>query len=140
MNGLEAGDRPRHGSAARPFQLTHVRLGDRPEFDRRGVRPHRGADESVDVRIDKAPKVTDAGVEHLRNLPRLESLWLDGTGITDDGLAHLKGLRTLKELGLRGTSVTDTGARTFPGPDAAQATGPGGVARVRTLDWFTCRL
>ena len=41
-------------------------------------------------------QVTDAGLEHLKGLSRLQELYLDGTQVTDAGLEHLKGLSQLK--------------------------------------------
>jgi hypothetical protein len=88
-------------------------------------------------------KVTDAGLEYLRRLPKLEMLVLSNTKVTDAGLVHLnaltglqilrlnnthatdvglsglKGLTALRELRLKGTQVTDAGVaelqRALPG-------------------------
>ena len=56
-------------------------------------------------------RFTDAGLEHLKGLKRLESLWVDLgiSRITDDGLLHLYGLTRLKELAVQQTEVTDEG-------------------------------
>jgi hypothetical protein len=51
----------------------------------------------------------DAGLAHLASLPKLESLYLPGTGIGDAGLERLKGLPSLVNLYLSGTKVTDAG-------------------------------
>jgi hypothetical protein len=59
---------------------------------------------------NKAP-ITDAGLTHLRDLKRLQTLHLRDTMITDAGLTHLKGLSNLKELNLYGTSVSDEGVK-----------------------------
>ena len=56
-------------------------------------------------------KITDAGVAHLRGLPRLQIVALEEAAITDAGLAHLKALTQLQELSLKGTEVTETGIR-----------------------------
>ena len=61
---------------------------------------------TVDLR---QTEVTDAGLEHLKRLPRLESLNLTRTKVTDAGMQHLEGLTTLRTLGLFGTHVTDAG-------------------------------
>ena len=89
--------------------MTHVRLGEQPLLNDAGLVSFEGLTNLIDFGLSKGSKITDAGVAHLRNLPRLEALWLDGTCVTDVGLAHLKGLPTLKVLGLRGTGVTDAG-------------------------------
>ncbi len=54
-------------------------------------------------------KVTNAGLEHVAKLKKLEKLHLERTSIGDDGLAHLKGLENLAYLNLYGTQVTDAG-------------------------------
>jgi WD40 repeat protein len=69
-----------------------------------------------------AGKITDAGLVHLKGLPRLHNLWLDNLPITDAGLEHLKGLK-LGIVGLTNTKVTKEGEEKFrkalpkqPGP------------------------
>jgi hypothetical protein len=56
----------------------------------------------------KLPKsVTDAGLEHLKNLTNLVTLELEGAaGVTDAGLAFVENLPNLKYLTTRGTGVT----------------------------------
>ena len=44
--------------------------------------------------------MTDAGLEHLKGLTRLQSLNLAETKVTDAGLEHLKGLTHLQSLDL----------------------------------------
>ena len=36
--------------------------------------------------------VTDAGLAHLKKMPRLTTLWLENTTVTDAGLVHLQAL------------------------------------------------
>ena len=54
-------------------------------------------------------QITDAGMQHLKGLKRLESVSLINTQVTDASLAHLNGLTNLKSLALRRTKVTDAG-------------------------------
>jgi internalin A len=54
-------------------------------------------------------KVSDAGLERLERLTRLQSLILSNTNVTDTGLVHLKGLTQLQTLHLSGTKITDAG-------------------------------
>lgn len=61
----------------------------------------------------KSPKITDAGLVHLKTLAGLQSLTLENTAITDTGLMHLKALTHLEMLNLKGTSVTDAGIKDF---------------------------
>ena len=57
----------------------------------------------------KGEKVTDAGLLHLKDLAKLETLHLTTTHISNAGLAHLKGLSNLRGLGLANTDVTNAG-------------------------------
>ena len=54
-------------------------------------------------------EVSDAGLEHLKGLTSLQMLYLGGTKVTDAGLVHLKGLTSLQTLSLSHTKVTDAG-------------------------------
>ena len=54
------------------------------------------------------PKITDAGLVHLKGLTKLQRLVLP-SNITDAGLVHLQGLTKLQTLGFSGTKVTETG-------------------------------
>ena len=65
-------------------------------------------DEVVSVNLADS-EVTDSTLVHLKELPGLEHLWLNRTGVSDAGLANLAGLVNLQELGLQGTRVTDLG-------------------------------
>lgn len=53
-------------------------------------------------------KITGAGVQHISKLTALEELYL-GQGIGDVGLAHLRGLPHLKYLAVNGPGFTDAG-------------------------------
>jgi internalin A len=55
------------------------------------------------------PRVTSAGLMHLKKLTNLAELDLGGTQVSDAGLAHLKGLTKLSVLDIRGNEVTDAG-------------------------------
>lgn len=52
---------------------------------------------------------TDATLERIKSLAKLESLDLSHTYVTDAGLEHVQGRTYLKVLVLRGTRVTDAG-------------------------------
>ena len=54
-------------------------------------------------------EITDAGLEHLKNLTQLKELRIGYTEVTDVGLEHLKGLTQLQQLDLGGTKITDAG-------------------------------
>jgi internalin A len=85
---------------------------------------------SVDLR---GTQITDAGLEHLKGLTSLKSLYLNGTQITDAGLEHLKVLNSLTQLNLGRTKITDAGLEhlkvlnslTQLGLDDTQITGAG---------------
>jgi hypothetical protein len=57
----------------------------------------------------------DAGLEHLKRLPQLRTLYLDDTKITDAGLVHLKGLTQLQWLDLGNTNVSNVGLDSLEG-------------------------
>ena len=60
--------------------------------------------------------INDAGMKHVKELPALESLVLNSTGVTDAGIAELKGLVKLKSLSATGcVGMTDKSAETIAG-------------------------
>ncbi len=66
------------------------------------------------------PPVTDTGLRHLRKLTKLESLditgtYKNGTLMTDASLEHVKELKALRSLGLVWTDVTHAGLRHLTG-------------------------
>ena len=68
------------------------------------------------VRIgNPASKVTDADLESLRYLKRLQTLDLDGTSVTDVGLESVEALYQLQHLSLRNTRITDAGLKKLNG-------------------------
>ena len=76
------------------------------------------------------------GYQEVRT-PTLESLHLTGTRFTDAGLVHLKGLPRLRELTLHDTQLSDAGLEQLKGMTnlelldlRAQVT-PEGVSRLR---------
>jgi uncharacterized protein YjbI with pentapeptide repeats len=62
----------------------------------------------TDAKVTDA-KVTDAGLEHLKRLTSLHTLYLNGTEVTDTGLDDLKRLTSLEYLSLQKTKVTTAG-------------------------------
>jgi hypothetical protein len=60
-------------------------------------------------------RITDAGMEHLKRSTQLQYLILADCKITDAGLRHLKGLIQLKWLSLDDTKVTDSGLEHLQG-------------------------
>jgi hypothetical protein len=62
------------------------------------------------LRLDRTA-VTDIGLAHLRGMSSLSRLDLRDTHVTDIGIVQLKGLTNLKLLDLSGTEVTDAGVR-----------------------------
>src|SRR5438477_11007383 len=72
-------------------------------------RDGNGPDKPV-ISVDlHGTRITDAGLEHLKGLNKLQVLNLYNTKITDAGLAHLEGLTSLTTLLLNNTPVTDAG-------------------------------
>jgi len=70
-----------------------------------------GEDLSYDVSavLFSETQVTDAGLEYLQALTKLEWLDLDSTLVSDAGLVHLTGLTKLQTLYLGNTQVTGAG-------------------------------
>jgi internalin A len=64
--------------------------------------------------------VTDLGLAHLKELTELQGLYLGATRVSNAGLAHLKGLTRLRGLGLDGTRVSDTGLAPLEGMTSLQ--------------------
>lgn len=65
--------------------------------------------------LNSCPKITDAGLEHLKMLTQLKEINLSETQITDAGLEHLKNMTVLECLYLRNTKVTDAGLKHLRG-------------------------
>jgi hypothetical protein len=59
--------------------------------------------------LDNRKKITDAGLNHLAGLKRLNVLVLNGTRITGPGLRHLQGLQRLEGLAFSSTPLGDDG-------------------------------
>jgi hypothetical protein len=64
----------------------------------------------VIVRLD-CSDASDAGLEHLKELPDLDTLYLSGAKVSDAALEHLKGLTQLETLNLSGTKISKAGIR-----------------------------
>ena len=54
-------------------------------------------------------QITYEGLEHLKGLTSLRTLWLSGPQVPDAGLEHVKGLTSLKKFSLINTRITDAG-------------------------------
>ena len=66
-------------------------------------------------------QVTAAELEHLKGMTNLQTLYLAETQITDAGLVHLKGLTKLEYLNLGRTKITDAGLEHLKGLSKLQA-------------------
>jgi hypothetical protein len=58
-------------------------------------------------------RMTNSGLEHLKNLPQLQKRHLCGTHVTDAGLHYLEGMTNLDELDISDTKVTAAGVETL---------------------------
>lgn len=68
------------------------------------------------VRLNfKECKIGDEELALLCHLPKLQSMWLEGTGVTDAALAHLARLPKLDWLDLDNTAITGAGFAAFHG-------------------------
>ncbi len=88
-----------------------------------------------------ATRVTSAGLQHISKLTSLEELYL-GQGIGDAGLAHLRGLPRLTYLALYGPGFTDAGMihvkaipslRIFSVHEGFSRIGDAGLAQIAEL-------
>jgi internalin A len=59
--------------------------------------------------------VTDAAMEHLKGLTRMQNLALTNTAITDAGLDNLQAMKDLRSLDLSYTRITDAGLAKIKG-------------------------
>ncbi len=57
------------------------------------------------LEVTDNPKVTDAGLVHLQNFQKLDSLILDRTGISEKFLDKMPGLAELSSLSVKGTKI-----------------------------------
>ena len=85
-------------------ELRYLALG--PGISDKGLADWLLLTELRELRLDSARDVTDAGLQHLTKLNKLQSLSLQYTDVAGAGLDHLAGLKKLKELNLDGTPVT----------------------------------
>ena len=58
--------------------------------------------------LSDTPRITDAGLLHLRTLTGLTHLNLNGTRISDAGFVHIAGLSNLQNLWLDHTALSDS--------------------------------
>jgi hypothetical protein len=90
-------------SALRSFSIGGAQINDESLVDLAGL-------PNVErLSLSYNPKISDAGLQHLAPLKKLESLDINDTGITDDGLHWLTALPKLQELNISSTAVTDAG-------------------------------
>jgi endonuclease YncB( thermonuclease family) len=76
-------------------------------------------------------KITDAGLKHLAHVTQLQELVLSNTLITDAGLKHLKGLERLRYLDLSRNELTDAALRELCSLKSLKALA---LARTRITD------
>lgn len=63
------------------------------------------------INLSGCKKITDNGLKHLKELPRLQELYLFETNIGDKGLSHLTESTYLEKVCLDGTKITDAGLK-----------------------------
>ena len=63
----------------------------------------------VEINVAGVASITDAGLAHLKDMPRLSRFLLSESSITDRGLEHLKSLTALEYLDLYKTNISDAG-------------------------------
>ena len=91
------------------------------------------------------PKITDAGLVHLRGLMELRALWLNNSSITGAGLKHLQNLPMLLSLGLPATTLAESDLKvlaafrtlTFVNIDRTPGATDTGIAVLRMMPALT---
>ncbi len=84
-----------------------------PKFTNSDLARLKGLKQLAFLYLDHATQVTDAGLENLKGLTQLQTLFCNDTPITDANLEQLAGLTQLHILFLNGTQVTDAGLETL---------------------------
>jgi hypothetical protein len=71
-----------------------------------------GADWIAELHLS-GTRITNAGLEAVAKLTRLQALFLDQTSVTDDGIMWLADLPNLRRLSVRNSQVTDEGVNSL---------------------------
>jgi hypothetical protein len=86
----------------------------KPKITDAGLVHLKGLDHLWTLNLDDLP-ITDAGLESIRGMPGLIGLYLSRTKVEGRGLAKLKSLPTLSILYLDGSSLTQDGLKALSG-------------------------
>ncbi len=86
----------------RKLDLAYTHINDR------ALEPLKKLRQLATLDLTFAEHITDAGLAHLRSIPSLERLSLEGTRISDSGMSSLAALANLNALNLRSTLITDS--------------------------------
>jgi hypothetical protein len=109
-----AGAQPRTDDALRLFEMQpsvrRLDINDSQVTDA-GLESIEGLKRLEWLDLRDAPLVTDAGLKHIRGLSRLRQLLLRRTSVSDAGMVYLKDLKDLQVLDLGMTKVTDAGLK-----------------------------
>ena len=110
---------PGHAAQLTPAEQTAV--DELREFVARIALDERNpAKPAITVDLSRAT-VAYSDLASIKELPHLESLYLDRTDIDDAKLAYLAGLTQLRNLNLEGTHITDAGLENLRGLPIASA-------------------
>jgi hypothetical protein len=99
-------------SFATEFYGRHKELG-LSKIDDQGLRLFESLPDVQKLELGHNRAVTDAGLVHLRNLKKLDMLYLYDCNVTGTGLTHLEGLPALTGLDLRWNPLTPDGFATL---------------------------
>ncbi len=94
------------------FELTFINLNSNPKVSDAGLAHLKDCTNLTRLDLNHLP-VSDVGLAHFKNCKNLTHLDLSGTQVSDAGLAHFKDYKDLTELDLHGTRVSDTGLAHF---------------------------
>lgn len=108
LDGIQAGDAAFAFARTTPELTGLTTTGNDRVTD--AVFEHLAALEKIQsLQLQKCPRITGVGFAKLACLPKLEIVWLDGSGLTDAGLSELAGGGAILHLVISTTGITDRG-------------------------------
>jgi len=92
-----------------PFRIIGIVLQTNKQVTDAGLEHLKELTKLKVINLNGNPQLSDECLEYLKGLANLERLYIGGTEVSDTGLEHLKGLTNLTYVLLKGTNVTPAG-------------------------------